>query len=196
GGVASLNGETGALTLANASGSSGTITINDASTAQKGIAQFNSTNFSVAGGVVNTIQNIATTSSPTFAGLTLTAPLSVANGGTGATDATNARANLSAAASGANSDITSLGAVTLINPSAALTVGSSGFQLSLQGNDTSEWVVTDSGFSTTIGFETPTANVDFLFPALAAGSYEICTSDGNCASGPVGANTSLSNLSS
>ena len=43
----------------------------DASTAQKGIAQFNSTNFSAAAGVINTIQNIATTSNPTFNSLIL-----------------------------------------------------------------------------------------------------------------------------
>lgn len=44
--------------------------------------------------------------------ITLGGTLAVASGGTGATDAANARANLSAAASGANSDITSLSGVT------------------------------------------------------------------------------------
>jgi len=56
------------LTL-NANALTGSIA--DATTAAKGVASFNSTNFTVTSGAVNTIQNIATTSSPTFAGLTL-----------------------------------------------------------------------------------------------------------------------------
>jgi hypothetical protein len=44
--------------------------------------------------------------------ITLAGTLAVANGGTGATTAPNARTNLSAAASGANSDITSMTGVT------------------------------------------------------------------------------------
>jgi len=51
----------------------GTLTVSgiDASTSVKGVASFNSTNFSVSSGAVNTIQDIATTSSPTFVGLSL-----------------------------------------------------------------------------------------------------------------------------
>lgn len=110
--VSSLNGLTGALTIANASGSGTVVTLNDASTAAKGIASFDATNFSVSGGVVNTVQNLAVTSAPTFAGLTLSGALTVANGGTGAVTAVGARGNLGAAASGANTDITSLGGLT------------------------------------------------------------------------------------
>ncbi|MBW3538408.1 hypothetical protein KY386_02860, partial [Candidatus Parcubacteria bacterium] len=135
-GVTSVNGLSGALTVANASGSGSTITINDATATAKGIASFNAANFSVSAGAVNTIQNIAVTSAPTFAGLTISGLssagvvknnasgtlstgqvdlaaevsglLPVTSGGTGASTAAGARTNLGAAASGANSDITSL----------------------------------------------------------------------------------------
>jgi hypothetical protein len=66
-GVTSLNGLTGVLSLANASGAGSTVTIDNASTSAKGIASFNSSNFSVTSGAVNTIQNIGTGASPTFA---------------------------------------------------------------------------------------------------------------------------------
>lgn len=69
GGVTSLNTLTGDLTIANSSTAGSTITINDASTAQKGIAQFDAGNFSVTGGTVNTIQDIDTAATPTFAGV-------------------------------------------------------------------------------------------------------------------------------
>ncbi len=67
GGVSSLNGLTGALSVANASAAGATVTIDDASTVTKGIASFNATNFSASGGVINTIQNINSGASPTFA---------------------------------------------------------------------------------------------------------------------------------
>ncbi|KKS61635.1 MAG: Protein H02F09.3 [Candidatus Collierbacteria bacterium GW2011_GWD2_42_50] len=52
----------------------GTVTIAgvDASTTLKGVANYNSTNFSVVSGSVNTIQNIDSTATPTFNSLTLT----------------------------------------------------------------------------------------------------------------------------
>jgi hypothetical protein len=68
-GVLTLNGLTGALTIANATGTVNTITIDDAGTSTKGIASFNGANFSVTGGAVNTIQNIGTGATPTFAGV-------------------------------------------------------------------------------------------------------------------------------
>ena len=71
GGVTLLNGLAGALTVANATAAGSTITINDASTSAKGLAQFNTTNFTAAGGIINTAQDIATTASPVFVGLAL-----------------------------------------------------------------------------------------------------------------------------
>ena len=53
--------------------------------------------------------------------VSLSTPVAVANGGTGGTDAATARANVGAAAAGANSDITSLSGLTT-----ALTVGQGG----------------------------------------------------------------------
>ncbi|MDD5397322.1 MAG: hypothetical protein PHW24_04715, partial [Candidatus Moranbacteria bacterium] len=74
----SANG-TSPLTLTLASnGLTGSIA--DATVTTKGVASFDGTNFNVASGVVNTIQNIATTSSPTFAGQTINGSLNIKSG--------------------------------------------------------------------------------------------------------------------
>lgn len=72
-GVTSLNTLVGDLTIANTTSNSGTgtITINDASSSQKGIAQFDGAEFTVTNGNVQTSQPLDTTAAPTFAGLTL-----------------------------------------------------------------------------------------------------------------------------
>jgi len=75
GGVISLDGDSGTLLLNNSSAADAThITIDNASTSAKGIASFNSANFTASGGAINTIQGIALTSTPTFAALSLGAP--------------------------------------------------------------------------------------------------------------------------
>jgi hypothetical protein len=126
----------------------------------------------------------------------VTGTLPVTSGGTGDITPLGARTNLGAAASGANSDITSLTALTTITPTAALTVGATTQSLTLQGSGTSKFTATDSGFTTTVGFVAPTANATINFPALAAGTYSVCTTSGNClGGGGGGANTALSNLS-
>ena len=81
--------------------------------------------------------------------------------------------NLGAAASGANNDITSLSAVT--------SIGSTSTALTLQGTPPTILSATDSGFTTSVGFAAPVANVHYVFPVAAAGTYDICTTAGNCA---------------
>jgi hypothetical protein len=228
GGVITLNGLAGALNIANASGSGSTITIDDATTGAKGIASFNATNFNVAGGAVNTIQNINTTAAPTFGQLTLTSSqatnpmLLVNNTNGGATGALldlqvsgsskfsvqpNGNASVTGAINGqtissaANftgslavtgnttltgdiavngGDITSVGALN-ITPGGALTIGAASQTLALQGGSASSFAVTNGGNTTTVNFQAPTANVSYRFATAAAGSYDVCTTVGNCA---------------
>ena len=227
-GVTSLNGLTGALSIANASASGSTVTIDNASTSAKGIAQFNSTNFSAALGVINTIQDINTTAAPQFGRLTVAssqasaAMLLVNNtnaGGTGnlldlqlngssrfavspagnvttsgslngqtissAANFTGTVGIASNATVGGNlavngGSITSTGALA-ITPTGSLTVGSSSQTLSLQGGASSSFVVTSGANSTTLNFQAPTANVTYRIPTATAGSYDLCTTAGNCA---------------
>ncbi|HKX72477.1 MAG TPA: hypothetical protein VJM32_00505 [Candidatus Saccharimonadales bacterium] len=225
--VLSVNGLTGALNVANATGSGTTITLNDASTAQKGIAQFNATNFTAASGIINTIQDIAVTSTPTFGRLTVTSSqatnpmLLVNNTNGGATGnlvdiqlngasrlaltpagnmtvsgtingqtissaasftgslavATNITASGDVAVNGG--DVTSTGALN-ITPGGALTVGTAAQSLTLQGNGSTTLTATNAGSTTTVSFQTPTANVNYRLLTAAAGTYDICTTAGNC----------------
>jgi hypothetical protein len=70
--------------------------------------------------------------------------------------------------------------VNTITATGAMTIGSTAQDLTLQGNANTSITATDTGNTTTVGFTVPTANTTLNFPALSAGSYEICTSDGNC----------------
>jgi len=140
GGVSSLDGLTGALTINNSSGSGSAVTIDDASTTAKGIASFNSTNFSASSGAINTIQNINTGATPTFAGVN----------------------------------------TNTITPSAAMTVGATGQSLTLQGNASTTLTATNLGNTTALQFQTPTANVNYRLATAAAGTYDLCSTAGNC----------------
>jgi hypothetical protein len=209
GGVTSLNGLAGALNVANASAAGNTVTLDDASNLNKGIASFNSTNFSVTSGAVNTVQDIHSSATPTFTGvntntITPSAALTVGIGAQtallqGSTttitsngvgnniilnsdgtielqDSTNVAGDL--AVNGG--DITSTGALN-ITPGGTATVGVATQTLTLQGGASTSFRATDSGSTTVVGFASPTANTTLNFPALAAGTYTVCTTGGNCA---------------
>ncbi len=108
-------------------------------------------------------QDISTTSSPTFAGLNLSTPLSVNNGGTGSNNSSGSRSNLGAAASGVNSDITSLTNLSNISSNSSLTIGSNTQVLSLQGSATTLSDVANSYIST-LTFTVPTQNSTIIIP--------------------------------
>lgn len=229
GGVTSLEGLTGALTISNATGVGTNITIDDASTVAKGIASFNGTNFSVASGAVNTIQDINSGATPTFAGvntnnITPSAALTVGisaqtallqgstttitSNGVGADiilnsadtielqDNTNVTGSIVAsgdiAANGG--DITSTGALN-VTPGGALAVGAAAQNLTLQGNASTSLRATNAGNTTIVGFTSPTANTTLNFPALTAGTYDVCTTAGNCAGAGVTLQAAYNNSS-
>lgn len=186
-GVTSVNGLQGTVTVnaadpASITTSGSSITLRDATASRKGLASFNSANFTVTNGAVNLIQDIGTGATPTFAGITLGSPLAVTSGGTGATNAADARTNLGAASRGANNDITSLGSVGSLTSASNLNVAAAG-NLSLQGAAT-VLSQTNGASTTQLNFQTPTANVTYTLQTAAAGTYQICTTAGNC----VGAN--------
>lgn len=117
-------------------------------------------------GTVTSVNASGGTTGLTFTGgpittsgtLTLGGTLAIANGGTGATTASGARTNLGAAASGANSDITSLSGITgsistvdsiLFDTAAGITVG--------QGQ--MAWNVDDGTLNIGMGYDAVTQQV-------------------------------------
>jgi hypothetical protein len=227
-GVSTLNGLSGALTFANASGGGSTITIDNATTSgAKGIASFNNTNFTAASGLINTVQDINTTAAPTFGALMLTSSqatspmlmvnntntsatgnlldlqvngvskFSVQPGGSvvatgtingqtisnsasftgtlGVTGNTTVGGNLAV-----NGGVLNATGALSITPGGTLTAGSTSQKLTLQGNSSSTLAVTGGGNTTTLSFQAPTASVTYRLATAAAGSYDICTTAGNC----------------
>lgn len=67
-----------------------------------------------------------------------------------------------------------------ITPSTTLTVGATGQTLQLQGNAFTVLSATNGGSTTTVGFQSPAANVTYRFLTTGAGTYDICTTAGNC----------------
>ena len=140
-------------------------------------------NFTVGGNLVVTGTSVHTGATTFTGAVVMSTALPVASGGTGASTAGNARTNLSAASSGANSDITSITGLTT-----ALTVAQGGTGAAthtskgvLIGNGTSAVTTVSPGTSgnvlTSDGTSwTSTANTEylkawvnfFLEPALAS----------------------------
>jgi hypothetical protein len=228
-GVTSLNGLTGGLSIANASAAGSTITIDNASTTTKGIASFNSTNFNVTSGAVNTIQDINSGATPTFAGVntnTIT-PNAALTVGVSAQTALLQGSTTTITSNGAGNDITlnSANAINLldntfvsgditttgniavnggnitstgalnITPGGALTLGSTTQALTLQGGATTSMRATSGANTTIVAFTNPVANTTLNFPALSAGTYTICTSNGNCAGAGVTLQAAYNNSS-
>ncbi|HPW48276.1 MAG TPA: hypothetical protein PLJ97_02950, partial [Candidatus Saccharibacteria bacterium] len=86
---------------------------------------------------------------------------------------------------GANSDSTiqaasNQGLTVRSQGSGTLTLGATAQQTTLQGSASSSIVIGNGTYTTTIDFTNPTANVVYRFPALGAGTYDICTSGNNC----------------
>jgi hypothetical protein len=126
-------------------------------------------NFTVGGNLVVTGTSVHTGATTFTGAVVMSTALPVASGGTGATTAGNARTNLSAAGSGANSDITSITGLTT-----ALTVAQGGTGAAthtskgvLIGNGTSAVTTVSPGTSgnvlTSDGTSwTSAANVDYV----------------------------------
>ncbi len=172
-GVSTLNGLSGALTVANASAAGSTITIDDASTTTKGIASFNSTNFTASGGTINTVQNINTGATPTFAGLNTNSITPSAAMTVGVTTQTLLLQGSTATitSTGAGNDITLNSADTIelqdntnvtgnLDVSGTLDVGTANaLQVAANGNLTTAGIITAQGGSVTAGAALQAGNI-------------------------------------
>lgn len=78
-------------------------------------------------GTGGTCNSLSTITNPSFTSLTLSSPLAVNSGGTGAATPSGARTNLGAAASGSNGDITSLSGLTTALSTPQGGTGANGF---------------------------------------------------------------------
>ncbi|MCW1908302.1 MAG: hypothetical protein KIH63_003080 [Candidatus Saccharibacteria bacterium] len=121
--------------------------------------------------------------------------LNTANTSAGSTDSQNLTIR-SGNATGATSDSgnvsidagTATGTTGTISLGASnassLTLGRVGASFTLQGNQTSQIIAEDgSGNTTVLAFADPTADVTLNIPALGAGTYDLCTTSGNCVGG-------------
>lgn len=133
-----------------------------------------------AGTIVSSIDVSGGTTGLSFTGgpvtssgtITASGTLAVTNGGTGATTATNARNNLSAAKSGANTDITSLSDACTVATVGTIAADSIGFRGIPQNAQTTGYTLalTDAGkhISITTGGVTIPANGSIAFPVGTA----------------------------
>lgn len=130
------------------------------------MATQNADSVNITGGTIGSGVTFAGSITGTAANVTGT--VAVANGGTGATTAANARTNLGAAASGANTDITSLEQDVAIVATGAIGTDSIGYRGAPQNAQTGAYALTlnDNGkhISITTGGITIPANASVAFP--------------------------------
>lgn len=130
------------------------------------MATQNADSVNITGGTIGSGVTFAGSITGTAANVTGT--VAVANGGTGATTAPNARTNLGAAASGANTDITSLEQDVAIAATGTIGTDSIGYRGAPQNAQTGAYALTlnDNGkhISITTGGVTIPANASVAFP--------------------------------
>ena len=130
------------------------------------MAAQNANNVNITGGTIGS--GVTFNGNITGTAANVTGTVAVANGGTGATTAANARTNLSAAASGANTDITSLEQDVAVVATGTIGATSIGFRGAPQNPQTGAYglVLTDNGkhISITTGGVTIPSNASQAFP--------------------------------
>lgn len=130
------------------------------------MATQNADNVNITGGTIGS--GVTFAGSITGTATNVTGTVAVANGGTGATTAPNARTNLGAAASGANTDITSLEQDVAIVATGTIGTDSIGYRGAPQNAQTGAYALTlnDNGkhISITTGGVTIPANASVAFP--------------------------------
>lgn len=130
------------------------------------MATQNADSVNITGGTIGS--GVTFAGSITGTATNVTGTVAVANGGTGATTAANARTNLGAAASGANTDITSLEQDVAIAATGTIGTDSIGYRGAPQNAQTGAYALTlnDNGkhISITTGGVTIPANASVAFP--------------------------------
>lgn len=130
------------------------------------MATQNADSVNITGGTIGS--GVTFAGSITGTATNVTGTVAVANGGTGATTAPNARTNLGAAASGANTDITSLEQDVAIVATGTIGTDSIGYRGAPQNAQTGAYALTlnDNGkhISITTGGVTIPANASVAFP--------------------------------
>jgi len=130
------------------------------------MATQNASNVDITGGTIGS--GVTFNGNITGTAANVTGTVAIANGGTGATTAVNARTNLSAAGIGANTDITSLEQDVAIVAAGTIGTDSIGFRGAPQNAQASAYALTlaDNGkhISITTGGVTIPANSSVAFP--------------------------------
>jgi len=175
------NGGTGATTAAAAinallpsqGGNNGYFLTTNGTTASWGVISGTGTVTSVAASGGTT--GLTFTGSPiiTSGTLVLGGTLAVANGGTGGTTQATARSGIGAAASGANTDITSLASNTIVSAFGAAGPDTIGYRSTPQNNQTSSYTLTLTDFAYDIYLSGTTAGQTLTIPANASVAFPV-----------------------